>query len=161
MQRKGSCCLMAIGGILSRCGAIAVIVHCVAPVAPAFGHGGGLDRNGCHNNKRTGDYHCHRDGPGIPVQPRFLRAPTPPAAPPIILSPPVTRDSQFQSDIVRRVQSGLIRLGYTLPEPDNILGPLTQFAIMKFEEAEGLKISGQPTQTLVNLIEAKADAKGL
>ncbi len=24
-----------------------------------FGHGGGLDANGCHNNRKTGDYHCH------------------------------------------------------------------------------------------------------
>ena len=23
-------------------------------------HGGGLDKAGCHNNKKTGDYHCHR-----------------------------------------------------------------------------------------------------
>ena len=23
-------------------------------------HGGGLNAEGCHNNRRTGDYHCHR-----------------------------------------------------------------------------------------------------
>ena len=27
--------------------------------APAFGHGGGQDRNGGHTNKETGVYHCH------------------------------------------------------------------------------------------------------
>lgn len=27
-------------------------------------HGGGLDRNGCHTNRKTGDYHCHRSGGG-------------------------------------------------------------------------------------------------
>lgn len=26
----------------------------------AFPHSGGLNRDGCHNNRRTGDYHCHR-----------------------------------------------------------------------------------------------------
>lgn len=25
-------------------------------------HGGGLDANGCHFNRRTGEYHCHRGG---------------------------------------------------------------------------------------------------
>jgi hypothetical protein len=25
----------------------------------AFAHGGGLDRNGCHTNHKTGGYHCH------------------------------------------------------------------------------------------------------
>ena len=23
-------------------------------------HSGGLDKNGCHTNRKTGDYHCHR-----------------------------------------------------------------------------------------------------
>lgn len=23
-------------------------------------HGGGLNSEGCHNNRKTGDYHCHR-----------------------------------------------------------------------------------------------------
>jgi hypothetical protein len=25
-----------------------------------FPHGGGLDANGCHTNRKTGEYHCHR-----------------------------------------------------------------------------------------------------
>ena len=28
----------------------------------ALAHGGGLNAQGCHNNRRTGDYHCHREG---------------------------------------------------------------------------------------------------
>lgn len=27
----------------------------------AFGHGGGLDRNGGHNDRKNGGYHCHRE----------------------------------------------------------------------------------------------------
>jgi endonuclease YncB( thermonuclease family) len=27
---------------------------------PVFGHGGGLNSEGCHNNSKTGGYHCHR-----------------------------------------------------------------------------------------------------
>lgn len=32
--------------------------------APGFvgAHGGGLNSAGCHNNRKTGDYHCHRSG---------------------------------------------------------------------------------------------------
>ncbi len=26
----------------------------------AVAHGGGLNQDGCHNNRKTGDYHCHR-----------------------------------------------------------------------------------------------------
>lgn len=25
-----------------------------------YAHGGGLNAEGCHNNRKTGDYHCHR-----------------------------------------------------------------------------------------------------
>ncbi len=25
-----------------------------------FAHSGGLNQQGCHNNKKTGGYHCHR-----------------------------------------------------------------------------------------------------
>ena len=27
-----------------------------------WAHGGGLDAQGCHTNRKTGDYHCHRGG---------------------------------------------------------------------------------------------------
>jgi hypothetical protein len=27
-------------------------------------HGGGVDANGCHTNKKTGEYHCHGGGSG-------------------------------------------------------------------------------------------------
>lgn len=30
--------------------------------APATAHPGGLNANGCHHNRKTGDYHCHRVG---------------------------------------------------------------------------------------------------
>ncbi|WP_413818568.1 excalibur calcium-binding domain-containing protein [Sphingobium sp.] len=28
--------------------------------SPAIAHPGGLNAQGCHNNRKTGDYHCHR-----------------------------------------------------------------------------------------------------
>ncbi len=28
----------------------------------AIAHGGGLNKEGCHNNRKTGDYHCHGGG---------------------------------------------------------------------------------------------------
>lgn len=37
----------------------AIILFSVG-VSPAFAHGGRLNSEGCHNNRKTGDYHCHR-----------------------------------------------------------------------------------------------------
>ena len=33
---------------------------------PSYAHGGGLNANGCHSNRKTGSYHCHRKGSGSP-----------------------------------------------------------------------------------------------
>ncbi len=35
-------------------------IFCLLISSYAFPHGGGLDKKGCHNNRTTGDYHCHR-----------------------------------------------------------------------------------------------------
>lgn len=35
----------------------------------AFGHGGGLDSKGCHTNRKTGQYHCHRSQSPLPSAP--------------------------------------------------------------------------------------------
>lgn len=35
----------------------------VAWPAWAMAHGGGLDPQGCHHNRKTGEYHCHRSPP--------------------------------------------------------------------------------------------------
>jgi len=31
------------------------------PVCAAWAHGGGLDRHGCHHDRKNGGYHCHRE----------------------------------------------------------------------------------------------------
>ena len=44
-------------------GAVGLLAFSMAvnpPVTPAGGHPGGLNAQGCHNNRKTGDYHCHR-----------------------------------------------------------------------------------------------------
>ncbi|WP_317633203.1 excalibur calcium-binding domain-containing protein [Xanthomonas sp. AM6] len=37
------------------------LIILLAP-ASAFAHPGGLNAEGCHNNRKTGDYHCHHGG---------------------------------------------------------------------------------------------------
>lgn len=44
--------------LLLRSAALAFLV--TAPNSVAFAHPGGLNAEGCHNNRKTGDYHCHR-----------------------------------------------------------------------------------------------------
>ena len=37
-----------------------VALACGFAASSAFAHGGGLNAEGCHTNRKTGDYHCHR-----------------------------------------------------------------------------------------------------
>ena len=40
--------------------------------APAAAHSGGLNAEGCHNNRKTGGYHCHRGASAHPSRARQL-----------------------------------------------------------------------------------------
>lgn len=56
------------------------VLAILASTASSFSdaHGGGLDANGCHFNRRTGEYHCHRGGDQPPSGNSLL---APPRAP--------------------------------------------------------------------------------
>lgn len=41
----------------------------------AMAHGGGLNAEGCHNNRKTGDYHCHRASSPPPKRADFVSRP--------------------------------------------------------------------------------------
>ena len=62
------------------CGAISLNANGSAGVAilPAQAHPGGLNAEGCHTNRKTGEYHCHRASSSTARAPRALRT-VPPA----------------------------------------------------------------------------------
>jgi len=39
-----------------------IVSFILASSIPVYPHGGGLDRYGCHHNRKQGNYHCHRGG---------------------------------------------------------------------------------------------------
>lgn len=53
--------LESLFGMLSILAMLAIIVSAAMLIAsPAWGHGGGLAADGCHNDRKTGTRHCHR-----------------------------------------------------------------------------------------------------
>ncbi|MEK6209934.1 MAG: YHYH domain-containing protein [Pseudomonadota bacterium] len=54
-----------------------VLVGMVLAPLSAQGHGGGLDKYGCHHNRKIGEYHCHRAGAALPPHGREREAPAP------------------------------------------------------------------------------------
>jgi hypothetical protein len=45
---------------MRRGAALVLIAFLVSAGGQARSHGGGLNAEGCHTNRATGDYHCHR-----------------------------------------------------------------------------------------------------
>jgi hypothetical protein len=75
---------------------LATIVMAMATMAtPVFAHGGGLDANGCHNDRKRGGYHCHRSS-GI-----RLSQPVKPPAKRKRLAPATVRDARTCSSTGR------------------------------------------------------------
>jgi len=61
----------------------AAVLCCAALTPAANGHPGGLNKDGCHNDRKNGGYHCHgtptpRPAPAQPQpsQPRALTSPS-------------------------------------------------------------------------------------
>ena len=46
--------------------AIIISLCLLALSSAAHAHGGGLNKQGCHNNRKTGDYHCHQGAKAKP-----------------------------------------------------------------------------------------------
>ena len=58
-------------------------------------------------------------------------------------------------------QEALLALGYEIGDIDGQIGPATRKAIRAFEKKQGLKVSGQPSVTLVDKMRKIAQQKGL
>ncbi|HEX2833148.1 MAG TPA: YHYH domain-containing protein [Thermoanaerobaculia bacterium] len=113
---------------------LAVLVLVAAPAA--FAHGGGLDRNGCHTNRKTGEYHCHgaASAPAPPAPSRSTQANASPIRP---ASAQTLLPADRNRDLVRAAQVLLAALGYR----PTLLGSLderTKSAIREFQRAENI-----------------------
>jgi hypothetical protein len=122
--------------------AISALALVAAFTAPAWGHGGGLDRYGCHNNRRTGGYHCHRAPAPAADTPRTLYSRTP---------------SATQSrDTVIAAQTLLNHLGCDAGTPDGSVGALARAAVDRFARVTGHEGSAVDAALARRLAEAVA-----
>jgi len=74
------------------------------------------------------------------------------AAPPSPPQRPDTAAVRQRSDLVADVQRELIQLGFYEGAVDGVLGPRTSQAIRDFEQSQGLKISGEPSLMLLDVM---------
>lgn len=72
---------VAMPAAVSRCPDGTMVLAALLPLAllaagSASAHGGGLNAEGCHTNRKTGDYHCHRAPAAAPAYRPQAAAPT-------------------------------------------------------------------------------------
>jgi endonuclease YncB( thermonuclease family) len=51
---------------------ISIAVLALLTISQAHAHGGGLDKQGCHHNRKVGGYHCHRGAKDNPTAQKEL-----------------------------------------------------------------------------------------
>lgn len=126
------------------------LVLCGADTAVA--HGGGLDKNGCHTNRKTGDYHCHGAPATTPAGPTRTEAPqSGTATPPTRSSPLLSVQPSAQAsekDLVKSAQVLLEALGYR----PSLLGSLdtrTLAAVRAFQRDQSMETFGIVNEYLV------------
>ncbi len=133
--------------------ALAALVVTLVPAA-ALAHGGGLDANGCHTNRKTGEYHCHR-APAPSSSSGSVRTPlrAPSASP--STSTPLYSQSQpatplgiavqglaTERQLVLTAQLLLMALGYSPGKPDGMLTDATTGAVKQFQADRSLDQDG-------------------
>lgn len=84
----------------------------------------------------------------VPAAPAPRAASTPPAPP----QRPDTAAVRQRSDLVADVQRELTALGFYEGAIDGLLGPRTGQAIRDFEQSQGLKITGDPSTMLLDVM---------
>lgn len=110
-----------------------------------WAHGGGVDKQGCHTNGRTGERHCHTANSNK----------TQPASNKKILEIPASNNSFVggKNKLTIAIQKELVRLGYF---PGNTVGHLdsrTIMAIKFFQEDIKLEPNGNINQELLRLLQ--------
>jgi peptidoglycan hydrolase-like protein with peptidoglycan-binding domain len=82
-------------------------------------------------------------------------APAPPALVPLAPIPPQRPETAAirpKSDLVANMQRELTQLGLYEGVADGMLGPRTDQAIREFEKSQGLRITGEPSTTLLDMM---------
>ncbi|WP_462158366.1 peptidoglycan-binding protein [Pseudoalteromonas sp. GB56] len=132
-----------------------VLIFCLLIIKCANAHSGRTNLSGCHNNKKTGGYHCHNK-----------KLPHNSAKSYTSLSSnsksPVAQNSsnEFSWALVMQIQKKLNLLGYDAGPEDGKMGTRTKSAIMAFEKDNKMEVQGLPSNYLLNALYNATIMKG-
>lgn len=108
----------------------------------AYAHPGGLNAAGCHNNRKTGGYHCHRGGVG--------NLPLPSPAPRPLTSPPPAPVPLYRPEAPATEQWLLVVFVFTLDGEDVAPAQLVHKA---YRSIEACNAGGRAFRAIVDVPE--------
>ena len=111
----------------------------------AFAHGGGLNSEGCHNDRKKGTYHCHRSS----YTPKTATSYSSSRDSSFTNYNRGSSNSQFSKNQIYSIQTLLKGNGYSVGAVDGLFGNNTRRAIESFQRDNHLVVTGLPSDQLV------------
>lgn len=136
---------------------LATTLLCFLAAELSLAHSGRTNSDGCHNNRKTGGYHCH----GIK---RHSKVHKPYKATSSYSSSSLSRSykdprksyPELDKNLVRETQRLLNLLGYKAGPEDGVMGKKTASAIRIFELDHIIPITGLPSEELLVVLRKEA-----
>jgi len=116
----------------------------------ALAHGGRTNASGCHNNRKTGGYHCHG---GSSNSSSHYKIETPSRS----YSPASTPSTSTNSGLILQTQKYLNRLGFDAGAEDGIMGKKTREAIERFQRKIYEDVDGAASYSLLKKLKRAAN----
>jgi len=116
----------------------------------ALAHGGRTNASGCHNNRKTGGYHCHGSGASSSSS---YKSYTPSKS----YSSQTKTPASKSSDLVLQTQKYLNALGYDAGSEDGIMGKKTRGAIKRFQRKIYEDVNGKASYSLLKKLKRAAN----
>lgn len=132
---------------------ILLLVVIIFFIGEAYAHSGRTNSSGCHNNRKTGGYHCHNSGSGSSSYLPNTKAKSYSSGNYSYSKSSTVNDSKKER--VKKIQVLLKSKGYNPGPADGVVGKKTTDAIMKYQVNQGLKKDGLPTYSLLTNLNEK------
>ncbi len=140
-----------------------IAITCFLFASDALTHSGRTNSEGCHNNRKTGGYHCHNGGSSSYRKRIRTAKPIPPvkytypSTSRRTASAKRTNTVKLSRDKIIKIQIHLNRLGYNAGDENGIMNTKTKKAISHFQVDADLPINGKPSNSLLGFLQVWKD----
>lgn len=130
---------------------IVIVLLCFLLSELSLAHSGRTNSSGCHNNRKTGGYHCHSSGSTSSrstSNKSYKNYSLPEKTNTVVKSPTLTTPN-----LVLQIQKHLNSLGFNAGPEDGVMGEKTREAIKLFQRRIYENVDGKASYALLERLE--------